>query len=82
MGKLENGCTDSVYSLQSQARNSKCPEWLKQFSGHPGNNSNVLMPIQMLVRYQESHMRCGARSDNAQGELKIPRTRNIQSLLY
>ena len=34
IGKLKNGSTDSAYSLQSQARNSERPEWVKQLPGH------------------------------------------------
>ena len=34
IAKLKNGCTDSTYSLQSQARNSERPEWVKQLPGH------------------------------------------------
>ena len=34
IAKLKSGCTDSAYSLQSQARNSKRPEWVEQLPGH------------------------------------------------
>ncbi len=34
MAKLKSGCNDSTYSLQSQARNSERPEWVKQLPGH------------------------------------------------
>ena len=31
---LKNGCSDSAYSLQSQARSSERPDWVKQLPGH------------------------------------------------
>ncbi|MDJ0747315.1 MAG: transposase [Xenococcaceae cyanobacterium MO_167.B27] len=34
MAKLKSGCSDSAYRLQSQARNSERPEWIKQLPGH------------------------------------------------
>lgn len=34
MACMKNGCSDSAYSLQSQARASDRPEWVKQLPGH------------------------------------------------
>ncbi len=34
IARLKYGCSDSTYSLQSQARNSERPEWVKQLPGH------------------------------------------------
>ena len=34
IAQLKNGCTDSAYSLQNQARNSDRPEWVKKLPGH------------------------------------------------
>ena len=34
IARLKRGCNDSAYSLQSQARNSERPEWVKQLPGH------------------------------------------------
>lgn len=34
IAKLKNGCTNSAYTLQSLARNTERPEWVKQLPGH------------------------------------------------
>lgn len=34
IAKLKTGCTDNAYNLQSQAKNTERPEWVKQLPGH------------------------------------------------